>query len=145
MRELGRKGGSVGKGNARRREAALESQPLLELLRTLDPETTKAACEEILAGGNLGAKVQVIRFLADLELYRKDKDPEKERLSFVAAAEEFERRIEERTKRATASLLAGDRDDIVDNEIANELARLRKSERQLLAIPEHVRAEFSVS
>ena len=58
-REMGRKGGSVGKGGAARRRAVLESTSLREKLRELDPDVITAACSEILAGSNGAAKVSV--------------------------------------------------------------------------------------
>jgi hypothetical protein len=75
MRELGRRS-----GEARRRGVARElpqeaRQSLRAILREqLEPEKVKAAIEQSLAGGNESARVAAVKFLADLELYRKDGD-----------------------------------------------------------------------
>jgi hypothetical protein len=75
MRELGRKS-----GEARRRGVARElpqeaRQSLRTILREqLEPEKVKAAIEQSLAGGNESARVAAVKFLADLELYRRDGD-----------------------------------------------------------------------
>jgi hypothetical protein len=52
-----------------------ERQSLREFLREgLDHETIKAAIERSLAGGNESARVACVKFLSDLELYRKTSD-----------------------------------------------------------------------
>jgi hypothetical protein len=142
-RELGRKGGSVGKGGAARRRAVLESSSLREKLRELDPDVITAACSEILAGSNGAAKVSVIKLLTDLEIYRKDEDPEKDRLWLKAAAEEFDRKFAAYAERSRAIRFEGLRDDGVPDEIDLELKRLREIERRWSAIPEAVREEHA--
>jgi hypothetical protein len=145
MRELGRKGGSVGKGNAGRRRAVLESNSLREKLRELDPDVITAACSEILAGSNGAAKVSVIRLVTDLETFRRDEDPGKGQLWLRAAAEEFDRKFAAYAERSRTIRVEGLRDDGVPDEIDLELKRLREYERRWNALPARVRAEFSAS
>jgi hypothetical protein len=92
-RELGRKGGRVGRGNAAiRKLPAAMRRGLREKLRDeLDHEAVKVAIQAILAGNSQAAQVQAIRFLADLELY-KDKIAE--------AARQFDIRFNARAKRS---------------------------------------------
>jgi hypothetical protein len=150
-REIGRRGGSVGHGNAARRRAVLESKGLRELLRTLDPQTIRDACEEVLASGNLTAKVQVVRFLTDLELYRKDEDPEQNLAAKLkVAAAEFDRRFAARLERHRNITLGDLRDDregeLSEGDIEwlrEELKRLREVERRYRAIPDAIRREHS--
>jgi hypothetical protein len=75
MRELGHRGGKA------RRKGVGEQLPdaarlsLRDVLREqLDHGKVKAAIEQSLAGGNESARVSAVKFLADLELYRKDGD-----------------------------------------------------------------------
>ena len=57
-----------------------ERQSLRQFLRDgLDDETIKAAIERSLAGCNESARVACVKFLSDLELYRKDGDESDER------------------------------------------------------------------
>jgi hypothetical protein len=146
MRELG-------KASARARtKAKAKAVPasLREKLRELDPETTKAACEEVLSSGNLTAKVAVVRFLADLELYRPEDTKYHElQLQIKTAAEEFERKFAARTERVRA-IDAGRRAVILEPLGLAELAGQDDAEvvaelaRRLAAIPEAVRAEHVV-
>ena len=144
MRELG-KASARARGKAR---AKAVPASLREKLRELDPETTKAACEEVLSSGNLTAKVAVVRFLADLELYRPEDTKHHElELQVKTAAEEFDREWAERVVRHRAirhdqlaeilepvglGHLADEQDDL---ELVRELAA------RLAGIPEHVRSE----
>jgi hypothetical protein len=73
--------GPSGHEGARQAEAAREQLPegerlsLRQFLREgLDHEAIKAAIERSLAGGNESARVACVKFLSDLELYRKDGD-----------------------------------------------------------------------
>jgi hypothetical protein len=72
-RELGRKGGKA------RRKGLAEQLPeaaalsLRDTLREgLDPAAVLAAAHRALTGENEAARVSVIKFLADLEIYRRD-------------------------------------------------------------------------
>jgi hypothetical protein len=152
MRRLGAKGGSVGRGNAQRRDAIEKTPELRAVLRTLDPHVVKAGLEEILAGSNQGAKVSAVKLLADLELYKSGDQEDWRRAmaaSMVVAGEEFKRKIEHQAmvariqrRRQLVDLLEpiglvelADEDE--DENVVRELAR------RFGAIPEHVRAEFS--
>lgn len=101
MRELGAKGGRARRKGVAEQLPAGERESLRQHLRdTLDHETIKAAIERALAGGNESARVAAVKFLADLELYRKDggkDDWERERAIVTAeAAERFNRLIQQR-------------------------------------------------
>jgi hypothetical protein len=75
MRELGRRGGKSRRKGVAEQLPEAERQSLREFLREgLDHETIKAAIERSLAGGNESARVACVKFLSDLELYRKDGD-----------------------------------------------------------------------
>jgi hypothetical protein len=110
-RELGRKGGRVGKGSAAIRKLPARAQlSLRERLRGLDHETVNAACEEILAGGNQTAKVQVIRLPCDLEVYRDNDPDERERQAQIHRARRRRRRAR-RSARARPPARRGPRAD----------------------------------
>jgi hypothetical protein len=101
-REMGRKGGSRGKGNAQRRGAIEKTPELRSVLRTMDPHVVKAGLEEILAGNNAGAKVSAIKLLADLELFKAGGEEDWRRemaASMAAAAAEFDRKFAYRLER----------------------------------------------
>ena len=73
-RELGRKGGRGRRGPARQLPEG-ERLSLRQALRDgLDHEDIVAAVKQSLAGGSEPARVAAVRFLSDLELYRKDGD-----------------------------------------------------------------------
>jgi hypothetical protein len=75
MRELGHRGGRSRRKGVAEELPERERRSLREFLRDgLDHETIKAAIERSLAGGNESARVACIKFLSDLELYRKDGD-----------------------------------------------------------------------
>lgn len=157
MRRLGAKGGSVGKGNAQRRDAIEKTPELRAVLRTLDPHVVKAGLEEILAGGNQGAKVSAVKLLADLELYRQgDQDSRYNelKLQIKTAAEEYTRKIGARAERSHDWRRRQLREILEPLELVElvdedqfvyelELEIVRELARRLDAIPEHVRAEFS--
>jgi hypothetical protein len=154
-REMGRKGGSTGRGNAQRRGAIEKTPELRAVLRTLDPHAVKAGLEEILAGGNQGAKVSAIKLLSDLEIYRQgdQEDWRSEMASSMAvAAEEFRRKVEHRAmvardqrRRQLVDLLEpiGLAELADEDEDKYQLKIVRELARRLGAIPEHVLAEFS--
>jgi hypothetical protein len=147
--ELGRKGGRVGKGNAAiRKLPALAQLSLRERLRGLDHETVKVACEEILAGGNQTAKMQVIRLPCDLDVYRDNDPDERERQAQIhVAAEEFNRRIDAmaerrrywRRKQRVEIFEPIGLVELVDAE--DELDVARELARRLAAVPEPIRKE----
>jgi hypothetical protein len=75
MRELGHRGGKALRKGVAEQLPEGERQSLPQFLRDgLDHETIKAAIERSLAGGNESARVACVKFLSDLELYRKDGD-----------------------------------------------------------------------
>jgi hypothetical protein len=75
MRELGRKGGKARRQGVAEQLPAGERESLRQYLRDgLDHETIKTAIERSLLGDNESARVACVKFLADLELYRKDGD-----------------------------------------------------------------------
>jgi hypothetical protein len=75
MRELGHRGGKARRKGLGEHLAEGERASLREQLRRgLDPELVVRTANEILAGENQTARGNMIRFLADLELYRKDGD-----------------------------------------------------------------------
>jgi hypothetical protein len=75
MRELGHRGGRSRRKGVAEELPERERRSLREFLRDgLDHETIKAAIERSLAGGNESARVACVKFLSDLELYRKDGD-----------------------------------------------------------------------
>jgi hypothetical protein len=75
MKELGRRGGKGRRRGASEQLPERERLSLRQFLRDgLDHETIKAAIERSLAGGNESARVACVKFLSDLELYRKDGD-----------------------------------------------------------------------
>jgi DNA-binding transcriptional ArsR family regulator len=86
MRELGRKGGKGRRRGVAEQLPAAERASLRERLRDqLDHGVVQTAIERALAGGNESARVAAVKFLADLELYRKDAD-EEDRARAVAKA-----------------------------------------------------------
>jgi hypothetical protein len=73
MRELGHRGGKARrKGVAEQLPEAERTSLREQLRRGLDPELVVCTANEILAGENQTARGNMIRFLADLELYRRD-------------------------------------------------------------------------
>jgi hypothetical protein len=75
MRELGSRGGrSRRRGVAEQLPEAERASLREQLRRGLDPDLVVRTANEILAGENQTARGNMIRFLADLELYRKDGD-----------------------------------------------------------------------
>jgi hypothetical protein len=86
MRELGRKGGKGRRRGVAEQLPAAERASLRERLRDqLDHGVVQTAIERALAGGNESARVAAVKFLADLELYRKDAD-EEDRAHAIAKA-----------------------------------------------------------
>jgi hypothetical protein len=93
MRALGKLGGKASRGGVPKLPEK-ERASLREHLRDkLDHEVILAAVQQALAGGNESARVQCIRFLADLELYRQeDREQhirERESQTHAAAARAF--------------------------------------------------------
>ena len=75
MRELGHRGGKARRQGAAEQLPAPERESLRQHLRDkLDHATVVEAVQRSLAGGNESARVAAVKFLADLELYRKDGD-----------------------------------------------------------------------
>jgi hypothetical protein len=73
MRELGSRGGKARRAGVVEQLPKPERESLRHHLRAqLDHDVILAAVQQTLAGGNESARVQCIRFLADLELYREE-------------------------------------------------------------------------
>jgi hypothetical protein len=152
MVELGRRGGAVGKGNARIRKQAPAS--LRALLRErLDPELVLGAVQQALAGNSEAARVSAVKLLADLETYSRGSEEELRKQwasEIIAAGDEFVREIDDRLERE----LIIRRRELVEILEPIGLAELAEEEEELVivraladrlaAIPEPVRAEFSV-
>lgn len=86
MRELGRKGGRGRRDRAKQLPAG-ERESLREALRDgLDHQLVVAAVKQSLAGGNESARVAAVKFLADLELCRKDEKDEPAHQAEIAVA-----------------------------------------------------------
>jgi hypothetical protein len=85
MRELGRRGGRRSPGG--KQLPAGERESLREALRDgLDHDLVVAAVKQSLVGGSESARVAAVKFLADLELYRKDEKDEPTHQAEIAAA-----------------------------------------------------------
>jgi hypothetical protein len=75
MRELGHRGGKARRKGLGEQLAGGERESLRQHLRAnLDHSTIVEAVQRSLAGANESARVAAVKFLADLELYRKDGD-----------------------------------------------------------------------
>jgi hypothetical protein len=75
MREPGHRGGkSRRKGVAEQLPTKERESPRQHLRDKLDHATVVEAVERSLAGGNESARVAAVKFLADLELYRRDSE-----------------------------------------------------------------------
>jgi hypothetical protein len=75
MRELGHRGGKAGRKGVAEQLPETERASLREQLRRgLDPAVVVAAANDILAGENQSARTSMVRFLSDLELYRREGD-----------------------------------------------------------------------
>jgi hypothetical protein len=75
MRELGHRGGKARRQGVAEQLPAGERESLRQHLRAnLDHSTVLGAVQRSLEGGNESARVAAVKFLADLELYRKDTD-----------------------------------------------------------------------
>ena len=140
MRALGRQGGRARRKGVAEELPDAERQSLREQLRRgLDPELVVRTANEILAGENQTARGNMIRFLADLELYRKDGDEEDRARERAKAG--FEAR--ERLARLLAQRAAGHEQrqvrDALD-ELAAELEREAVAEHPDLIVGD-VRSE----
>jgi hypothetical protein len=71
MRELGRLSAAARRRCPAAKLPEAERERVRQRLRDLDPDVILAASQEVLAGGNLAAKVQIIRFIANLELFQQ--------------------------------------------------------------------------
>jgi hypothetical protein len=75
MRALGHRGGKARRQGVAEQLPAGERESLRQHLRAnLDHATVLGAVQRSLEGGNESARVAAVKFLADLELYRKDGD-----------------------------------------------------------------------
>jgi hypothetical protein len=86
MRALGHRGGKARRRGVAEQLPAAERASLRERLRDqLDHGVVQTAIERALAGGNESARVAAVKFLADLELYRKYAE-EEDRAHAIAKA-----------------------------------------------------------
>jgi hypothetical protein len=154
MRELGAKGGSVGRGNAKLREKIKRSPSLRDYLRTnVEPAEVWRALSLALENGG-AAGVSASKLLIDA-LHEPEREKERD-LSLKVAAEEFHRKFGDRMERSHAWRqhqlreilrplglveLAGEDGDV--NLYETELEIVRELARRLAAVPDHVRAELS--
>jgi hypothetical protein len=96
MRELGRKGGKSRRKGVAEQLPAGERESLRQYLRDgLDHATIKAAIERSLSGDNESARVACVKFLSDLELYRKEGDECPRCAAVKAAGPESRAKIDE--------------------------------------------------
>src|SRR5512133_4333980 len=134
MRELGHRGGKALRKGVAEQLPEGERQSLPQFLRDgLDHETIKAAIERSLAGGNESARVACVKFLSDLELYRRDDDHE-DRIAAgqKAAAEAREYLARELARRARFHEQQQVRDAL--DELAAELDRQAVAEHPDLIV-----------
>jgi hypothetical protein len=152
MRELGRQ--SV-RARAKQKAERIPESLRARLREQLDPAKVQAAIEQSLAGGNESARVQAVRFLADLELYKADSEDARLReyqAHIKTASEEFTRKIGAAAERSQAwrrhqlreileplglAKLAGEDEFVYDV----ELEIVRELARRLAAIPAPIRKE----
>lgn len=157
MKAIGRKGGSVGKGNARLRQTLQQPTLRAYLRENVSPAEVWTALKAALEGQNETARVSASRVLLDA-LHEPEREREQEqRLQLKVAAEEFSRRIAAVAERRRVIRLGGLRDargeaslaeqyaDLLagNDPLAVEIERLREIERKWDAFPEHVREEFA--
>ena len=105
MKLIGAKGGRARHAGVAEQLPERERASLRERLRDkLDHETVIAAIERALAGGNESARVAAVKFLADLELYKREDEKERDQAAeYAAAAEKFEARVRDRAARLRRS------------------------------------------
>ena len=143
-RELGRKSGQSRRGGPKSQRVVHEG--LREALRAgLDHEDVVAAVRQSLSGGNESARVAAVKFLADLELYRKDGDdcPRCAQVKAEAPAvrEKLNRELEAYLMRAVRDHDAGKVSDEQDSQVMTlvrrAVARAREGhEEELQAVVE---------
>jgi hypothetical protein len=125
MRELGHRGGKSRRKGVAEQLPQTERQSLREFLRDgLDHETIKTAIERSLSGDNESARVACVKFLADLELYRKDGDQDEQRKAdFARAGAEARQYLAEQLDRRARVLKAADVQQVRDvlEEVADEM------------------------
>jgi hypothetical protein len=125
MKELGRKGGKARRKGVAEQLPAGERESLRQYLRDgLDHETIKTAIERSLSGDNESARVACVKFLADLELYRKDGDQDEQRKAdFARAGAEARQYLAEQLDRRARVLKAADVQQVRDvlEEVADEM------------------------
>src|SRR5512132_4002679 len=141
---MGRKGGSVGRGGAARREAIKSNPNLRDYLRqAVSPAEVWVAIKAALEGNSEAARVSASKLLIDS---LAEPAHERKQENWVReAAEAFDRKFAARLERQRQIDLRGLRDDSVPAPLRVELERLREVERRYLAIPEAVREEHAPS
>jgi hypothetical protein len=109
MRELGHRGGKSRRKGVAEQLPESERQSLRESLRDgLDHETIKTAIERSLLGDNESARVACVKFLADLELYRKDDQDEERKADFARAGAEARQYLAKQLDRRARVMKAAD-------------------------------------
>ena len=136
-RELGRKGGSVGKGGAQRREAIRNNPSLRAYLReNVSPQAVWAAITAALEGNSEAARVSASKLLID-SLHEPER--EKEREAWVStAAEQFKRKLEQQVANRTPADLAEHVLELLDRLAVMPHAEFHRAATKLT--DEHVRA-----
>lgn len=133
MREIGRKGGSVGKGNAALRRSMVERPSLREYLReTVAPSEVWQALRLALEGGSEPARVSASKVL--LEALH---DPHEKREPVVV---EYDVTPEQAA--ATLAVLEEAGLLVAPKTVVELRAKVVRLEAQLAAIPAHVVAEY---
>jgi hypothetical protein len=115
QRELGHRGGKSRRKGVAAQLPETERRSLREFLRDgLDHETIKTAIERALAGGNESARVAAVKFLADLELYKKGGDEEDRAREIAKANAEAAARFDELIARKARAHERGQVRDALD-------------------------------
>jgi hypothetical protein len=127
MRELGRKGGKARGSRAAAQLKPAERASVRQHLRdNLDPDVILAGVQQALAGGNELARVQCIRFLADLELHREGDSEERDyrekiRRETAAIAEAARVKLERFVAHAVLNVARGKPDNGLEHAVAEQL------------------------
>jgi hypothetical protein len=144
-REMGRRGGSVGKGGAVRREAIRNNPSLRDFLReNVEPAAVWAAITAALEGSSEAARVSASKLLID-SLHEPER--ERERQTWIDdAAREFDRKFAyrlERQRQIEQGRLVEILEPLGLAHLAeeDEIKMVRELARRLAGIPAAIRAE----
>jgi Family of unknown function (DUF5763) len=84
QRELAKAGGEARRRGLAERLPEAEARNLRDVLREdLDPRVVLEAMRQALTGGNESARVAAVKFLADLEIYRRDEPKVEQQMPVV--------------------------------------------------------------